>query len=258
MSFSTEFKYNVEDINNNIKRTNILLRSINSIRNLSNDLKSLMDHPTPVKFFWTVIQISRTYSALRRLLKLVSAESKIAAILGGVSPPTIFEVGEGPPIEVPRLDFSQFNVRVDAFLNNLPMPLERLDLSDLPLKVEEVIQRILEEDAEETVADAKAILHSRILHPDQSTGFLESSIYWQPEVFGTRIVANAPYAWWVERGHRIVNPRSRKLTGEIVEKSVSPYFFGGHHYMLGAVDLARQRLPEKITYELNQLITQET
>ena len=96
-----------------------------------------------------------------------------------------------------------------------------------------MLQALMEDDAQVTVDNAKALLAGRILHPEQSTGFLESSIYWQPQVDGVRLIAGAPYAWWVERGHES---------------------FTGHWYMRDAVELARVRLPERIRYELNGLI----
>ena len=238
MSVNSNFQYEVSDINNSIRRTNNLLRAVNAVRNLVNDIKDVWDRPTATKFFWTIIQLSRTYTALRRLFRVVNAESNLGASLMGIATGSIMEGGaDGVADGGAELDFSQLTMRVDAFRENLPMSIDGLDISNLPEKSMEIIQMLLEADAEETVADAKAILVSRILHPEQSTGFLESSIYWQPEIFGTRIIANAPYAWWVEQGHDS---------------------FPGHWYMQGATDLARQRLPQKISEELNQLIFQDT
>jgi hypothetical protein len=132
--------------------------------------------------------------------------------------------------------FGTFDVQVDTFRENLPIPVERIDLSDLPEDSSIMIQGILEEDAEITVEDARQILTERIIYPEKSTGFLSASIGWQPEVFGTRIFANAFYAWWVEEGQRT---------------------FTGHHYMRDATARARMRLPEKIRAEINGLILGE-
>lgn len=239
MSVYSDFTYDVSDINQNIRKTGTLLRAANNIRNLVNDLKDLWDRPTATKFMWTLIQISRTYTGLRRLYRVVQMESNLGASLAGIPIGVIIKgtgVGGGGGV-IEDLNLSHLNVRIDAFRDNLPMGLRGIDISGLPESSMKRLQRVLEEDAEETVADAKAILTARILHPESSTGFLESSIYWQPEVFGTRIVANAPYAWWVEQGQRK---------------------FAGHWYMSGATELARQRLPQKITQELNYLITQES
>jgi hypothetical protein len=154
---------------------------------------------------------------------------------------------EPPPpediIPVSTFDLNAFSVRVDAFRENLPMPLGGLDISDLPEKSRIMLDAIFEEDAEQTVQDAKMILDQEmasytspwIVRP--TTGFLRDSIHWQKQVDGTRIVAGAPYAWWVEEGQRT---------------------FPGYHYMKTAVEWAKLRLPIKIMEEINGLIFSET
>jgi len=233
---STQFTYSVEDINQSIRRTNSLLRAANAVRLTVRDLQQIWRKPTVANVMWTLVQLSRTYSALRRIMRLMAAEAGAAGTLAGlmgriVMPP----ISEAPLEGIPDLDFSRLSVRVDAFRENLPMGLEGIDLSNLPEESMTMLQGILEEDAQQTVADAKMVLAQRILHPEESTGFLESSIRWQPEVFGTRIIADAPYAWWVERGQRS---------------------FMGHWYLQTATDWAKLRLPEKIRAELNGLIFQ--
>lgn len=230
------FTYNVEDINNGIRKTNNLLRAINATRLSFVDMQGLLQKPTFAKFMWTVIQLSRTYTAWRRLYRAVIREVNAGGNVVGMA----LNILEPPMKELPTpsiLPIQPLSVRVEAFRENLPMGLNGLDISNLPADTEALLQQILEEDAEETVADAREILVSRILHPEKSTGTLEASIGWMPEVFGTRIYANAFYAWWVEEGQRT---------------------FTGHHYLRGATDLARQRLPDKIREALNQLITEET
>ena len=220
----------------NVRRTNALLRSVNAIRNTINDLKDLAKKPTAAKFFWTLMQISRTYSSLRRLYNLTKGEMTSGALFMGLKPPRTPNIAEAVGLLVaPTLDFSALDVRIDAFRENIPMRLQGIDLSGLPEKSSIMIQAILEEDAEITVNDAKELLSSRILHPEDSTGDLEASIYWEPEVFGTRIIAGMPYAWWVERGHDN---------------------FMGHWYMKDATDRARIRLPEKIRMQINGLLSE--
>lgn len=243
MSTNTyEFTYSVEDVNTSIRKTNTLLRAANAMRLSIRDIKDLFDKPNFSKFMWTLVQISRTYNALRRLQRLVIAEMNVGVSLTGLmqritEPPLL----EPSPMEVPVFDFNALSVRVDAFRENLPMGLNGIDLMDLPENSKIMLQALLEDDAQVTVENAQALLHGRILHPEESTGFLESSIHWQNQVDGIRIIADAPYAWWVERGHRT---RGRG-------------YFPGHWYLTDAVELARQRLPERIRYELNQLIFQE-
>lgn len=233
-SIEIDFQYTVEDINNSVRRTNVLLRSANAVRLSIRDIQGLLKDPNLAKFMWTLIQLSRTYNSLRRLYKLIIAETnKAAAVIGYIREPPLPEV-PAPPM----LTFPDFQVRVDAFRENIPIGLDGIDLSDLPEKSSIMLQAILEEDAEQTVLDAKEILSDRILHPEESTGTLETSIGWQPEVFGTRLYASAFYAWWVETGHR----------------TRGGGYFPGHWYMTDAVTRAKLRLPDKIKLELNGLI----
>lgn len=231
----SRFTYNVEDVNNSVRTTNALLRSVNAIRNTINDIKDLTKKFTFAKFFWFLIQLSRTYSSLRRLYNLTRLEATAATEFMGINAPAtpklVDVVSAG---RIPVMDLTGFDVRVDAFLDNRPVRLAQLDISALPEKTNIMMQGILEEDAEITVNDAKEILTSRILHPEESTGDLSASIGWTPEVFGTRIFANMYYSWWVERGHDL---------------------FTGHHYMEDATARARLRLPEKIRLQLNGLIS---
>lgn len=229
-----QFQYSVEDINNSVRRTNVLLRSANAVRLSIRDIQGLFKDPNIAKLMWTLVQLSRTYNTLRRLYKLIIAETnKAAGVLAFIQEPSLPEA-----VEPPLIDFPQFQVRVDAFRENLPIGLSGIDLSNLPEESNIMLQAILEEDAETTVYDAREILVSRLYHPEESTGTLEASIGWMPEVFGTRIYANAYYAWWVEKGHR----------------TRGGGYFPGHWYMTGAIDLAKQRIPEKIREELNGLI----
>lgn len=233
------FYYDVDTLHESIRSTNVLLRAANAIRHSVVDLQALWEKPNISRLMWTLVQLMRTYNALRRLYRLLIDETNVAinitkwlreiprppGIDGPVIPPEI-----PPPLsEV----FGPLNVTTEAFRENIPMPLNRISLMNLPEETVRRLQRVFEEDAEETVLDAQEILTARILHPEESTGTLEASIGWQPEAFGTRITASAFYAWWVEEGQRT---------------------FTGHHYMKGALDLARQRLPEKIRMTLNDII----
>ena len=224
----------MEDINLSVRRTNAVLRGVNAIRHSVNDLKDLAKRPTAAKFLWTLIQISRAYTAWRRVYKLAFKEVSSAAAFMRMPRPNPPRVRDVQAItQIPDLDLTAFDVRVDAFRENIPMRRDLLDLSGLPEKSTMMIQAIMEEDADITVSDAKELLSSRIIHPEESTGFLESTIFWQPEVFGTRIVAGAPYAWWVERGHDN---------------------FTGHWYMRDATDRARIRLEDKIWKQIKGLL----
>jgi hypothetical protein len=235
---STQFTYSVEDINQSVRRTNALLRAANAVRLSIRDIQQVWRKPTIVNVSWTLVQLSRTYNALRRIMRLVVDETNAGASLAGIMRRIVMPpITEAPMVIPPSIDLAALSIRVDAFRENLPMGLDGLDLSGLPEESRTMIQGILEEDAQQTVNDAKMVLAQRILHPEESTGFLESSISWMPEVDGVRIYANAPYAWWVERGHDN---------------------FRGHWYLKTATDWAKLRLPEKIRMEINGLIFRET
>lgn len=240
------FTYSVEDINNAVRKTNALLRGANAIRHVVHDFKQVIEKPNLQRIMWTMVQLIRAYRALRRIYRLTIAEAQVASTLTGlvrriVVPEKPKPPGIPPP---PPTDLGTLSIRVSAFRENLPMALEGVDLTDLPEETMARLQRVFEEDAEGTVADAKTILNEQIASYTskyspagrETSGFLESSIGWMSEVLGTRIYADAPYAWWVERGQRT---------------------FPGHWYMTGAVDLARQRLPDKIRAELNQLVYED-
>ena len=233
MAASTSISYNVEDINNTVRRTNMLLRAANAIRLSIRDIQQSWKDPNLANVMWTLVQLSRTYNALRRIHKLVTAEAQMAGSLMGLMRRIVYVEPMAAPTVAPVFDLSGLTVRVDAFLENIPVGLPRIDLTDLPENTRTMLQALIEDDAQVTVENAKELLHRRILHPEESTGNLEASIYWEPQVDGVRLVADEYYAWWVERGHDS---------------------FTGHWYMTDAVALQRVRLPERIKYELNGLI----
>lgn len=241
-TLSASFLYSVEDINQSIRGTNTLLRGVNAFRLLGRDIKQVWEKPTIAKIFWTAIQFTRAYNAFRRIYNLTMDEAN-----GVISFTRIFPeiqkalLSESDNLSISGTDFTDLfkdlNVRADVFLDNRPVTIDKLDLTDLPDNARIMIQGILEEDAEITVADAQEILTSRIMHPEQSTGDLSASIGYMPEVFGTRIFANMYYSAWVEEGHDN---------------------FSGHHYMRDALSRAKLRLPEKIRTQINGLLLDET
>lgn len=239
-----EFTQSVEDINKTVRRTNTLLRAVNAVRHAYVDLKQLIEEPNVARLMWTLVQISRAYTALRRLYRLVSVEmNKATSFLDLLARTTVPPPVKG--IEEPGivLDFP-LSVKVEAYMQGKPMKLEGVDLTELPKNTSTMLDAILEEDAEQTVEDARRVLDERIASYTSpyspagrvTTGYLRDSIGWRKHLSGTRITAEAPYAWWVEEGQRT---------------------FEGHHYMKTAVDYARLRLPEKIRLEVNGLLFNE-
>ena len=239
-TLQASFLYTVNDINGSIRRTNTLLRGVNALRLTVRDINQLFESPSIPKFFWTMIQLTRTYNSLRRIYLLTMQEiNKGTTLTNIVSKIPIVVPKKVPPPPTGGGDiFSDLTVRVDAFLDNRPITLDKLDLTHIPDDTRILLQEIMEDEAEIIVDDMRYLLQERILHPEASTGFLEASIGWMPEVFGTRIFANAYYSAWVEEGHR--------LPGGGV--------FTGHHYMRDGFERTKLRLPEKIKAELNGLI----
>jgi len=227
-TLSTSITYNVEDLNNSIRQTNVLLRAANALRLTYRDMTQTMRDPSFTNIMWTLIQLSRTYNALRRLLKLINAETnKAAAIIGGIIEPPI-----PPPPPTPTMfHIRPLSINVQAFLDNRPVGLDRLDLTNLPNDSETMIQAIMEEEAQLTVEEARQLLRSQV---KVWTGNLADSISWMSEVDGIRINADAYYAWWVEFGHDN---------------------FGGYHYMTDATARTKLRLSIKLREQLNGLIT---
>ena len=93
---TTIFSYDVTDINNSVRRTNVFLRAANALRLSYRDINQVMKNPSFTNIMWTLIQISRTYNALRRLQKLMVIETnKAAALFNFVIPdPTIVKTPE--------------------------------------------------------------------------------------------------------------------------------------------------------------------
>lgn len=237
MSASNYTTYSIEDVNNSVRKTNSLLRSLNAVRTLVHTLQETMRSPSIDNIFWSLVQISRIYNTLKRLNRLIQEESNISlGFIKGlgsipvVDTPDIPDLGGG-------LGSMDLSLRVEAFRDNIPMGLEGLDLSNLPESSQRVLQEIFEDDAEMTVMDARQMLRERIMHPESSTGNLEHSIGWRAQTNGTQIYADAYYAWWTEVGHQT---------------------FLGHHFLKDATERARVRLPLRIKAELDALIKEET
>lgn len=241
MSVAKNFIYDIKDIDYDVRKTNILLRALNSVRLSWRDIAELNSKTNFTQLFWTVIQLSRTYTSLRRLYKLIINEANIATSIIGlvrkITEPPIIGVG-GIGEGIPSPDLTSLNVNVNAFLNNLPIDLNKISLMNLPEEAVMVLQELLEEEAEIIVNDARKSLRSQVIN---WTGFLGSSIGWMPQVDGVRVYADAYYGLWVEEGHRL--PKGG--------------FFEGYHYMRTATEAAEIRLPEKIRGRLNELIYNE-
>ena len=227
------FSYSVKDINGTIRQTNSILRALNAVRVLTHVLQEFWKEPTLANTFWAIIQVSRIYNSLKRINRLLQQESNISlGFIKGLGQIPIIDIPDTPEISG-GLDPLTMSVDIHAFRENIPMGLEGIDISDLPEKSRRRLQEIFEDDAEMTVTDARQILRSRIIHPDRSTGTLERGINWQPQAFGTRIVSDAFYSWWVERGH---------------------HTFTGHWFLTDATARAKERLPLRIKAELDAIL----
>lgn len=240
-TMETVFSYDVKDINNTMRQTGALLRAVNNIRLTYRDITTLGDKPSFARLFWLIVQISRTYTSLRRIIRMVQIEmatgSAKAGILSGIIP-----ISEPPVIDAPQLDLSGLSISLNAFRNSESISLDKLDITNITEEAREKLQRVFEAEAQETAEDAKNILDAKIasyvsqwtVRP--TTGRLRDSIRWEPQPDGARVVADMPYAWWVEEGQRT---------------------FGGHHYLKTAFEFSKMRLPLKIREELNGLLFNE-
>ena len=130
-------------------------------------------------------------------------------------------------------DVGLIGINVNATMNNTPVPIDRIDLSNIPSLTMDALQQITEEEGPIIVDDARRLLDQRIIYPERSTGFLSSTIGWRPTLPGVTVEATAPYAFWVEEGQRS---------------------FSGHHFLHDATELARPRISNKIVSRLNRLI----
>lgn len=228
-----------------IRRTNNLLRLLNAARATVEDFKALADDPTLAEFFWTMMQLVRTFTALRRLFKSLQVDTRALvggrAVIGSLRGPsgdprplaTIIQEDPRRIIDKMLRDIGLMGIKVDASMNGIPVNIDRIDLSNTPNLTLLQLQEIMEEEATLMVDDAKRLLDERIIHRDRSTGRLGRSIRWTHQIPGVTVEAVAPYAFWVEEGQRS---------------------FTGHHFLRDATELARQRLPEKIINRVNQLI----
>jgi len=237
--------YDVNALDSQIRRTNSLLRFLNAARATVQDFKQLADDPTFAEFFWTLMQLFRTFTALRRLMRNLQGETQGLIGIGRMgirrAPPAI---GMGaladPTLIFQRMDVVQrmmegyglIGVNIDASINNTPVPIERIDLSNLPELTTNQLQQIMEEEGTVAAIKAKQLLRQRILHPP-TTGRLESSIQMTRQLPGVTIEATAPYSFWVEEGQRS---------------------FEGHHFLRDVVPEMRRRITEKIIIRLNRLI----
>ena len=234
------FKYQIQDINNSMRRTRTLLMSLNGIRNIARDISDVLKKPTLTNVMWTLMHIMRVYRRLNRLDALLLAEAKrsgdLMKLLTGIGfiPPK--KAGALPVIDdVAGGLVGSFGIgmKTEAYMNNLPIRLDSIQFDGLTEEARNSLQSVFEDDAEMTVLDARSILRSRIIFPERSTGTLEQSIMWYPETDGVRITADAYYANWVEAGHGT---------------------FMGHHFMEDAFNLAKERLSLKVKAELDTLI----
>ena len=226
---SSTFTYNIDAVDHSIRQTNALLRSINAIRHAVDDARDLAKRPTVGKFFWTAIQLMRVYTSLKRLLRIISLEV------------TEFDIGYIPPTPIPPplTPLTDIRIHSEAFLNNMPIKLEQIDLRNLRDDTEKKMRSILEREAPVMVADARRLLNERmaayespwIVRP--TSGLLESKIGWTPTVGGVRVVADTFYAWWVETGQRS---------------------FTGYHFMEDATNLSRERLFYAVQEQVDELI----
>lgn len=230
------YSYDVASVDAAVRQTNNLLRFANALRLSIKDIRQVLKSPTIANVMWTLIQLTRTYTALKRVMNsIVSETNQLVTQTSFLS-----QISGFTPAQAPRLVAQGFadaasglGIRFEAFANNRPIPIDRVNLINLEGASLNKLQDIMNEDAPQTVSDARRLLRERIIWPELSTGMLEESINWFQEFPGTVIFAGAPYGFWVEEGQRS---------------------FTGHHMLRDAAALSVPRLDDKIRRELSELI----
>ena len=230
------YSYNIDALDRSVRKTNNLLRFANALRLTGSDIQQVMKAPTIANVMWTLIQLTRTWTSLQRLLRSIEGETRALATGAGF----LQRITGLGPAQAPRLigqsfvgAFGRFAVTTEASINGIPVPISALDISNIGNLSAGRIQEVLERQAPLIVGDAQRILTTRIIHPEKSTGRLASSIGWESRLPGVNIFASAPYSFWVEEGQRS---------------------FTGHHFLKDAGFFARFRITEAIKRELNDLI----
>ena len=230
----SNYKYNIAGLDDTVRKTNNFLRFVNAFRLSISDIQDVMKAPTLSNVMWTLIQLTRTYTALKRLMKSVESES--SALLSGSQAALLGITPNLGPQHVSNQFISSLNaiqLNVTAKMNDVPIGMERLDLSHLPEKLNNLLQTDVEWEAMRVADEAAKLLRERILHPEDSTGFLESTIGWTPTNPGATVFADAFYSFWVEEGQRS---------------------FTGHHFLRDATEAGRIRLSERLREEIDTLI----
>lgn len=84
-------RYKVEGIHESVMMTKSLLYSLNAVRLSIRDIQMVMSGPTIQNMMWTAIQLTRTYTHMRSLIKKIRAAMltptmKYFLATGGVGP----------------------------------------------------------------------------------------------------------------------------------------------------------------------------
>jgi len=72
-------RYNMEGMHEQVMATKSLLYAVNAVRLTIKDITLIMQKPTISNIMWTAIQITRTYTHIRRLIRLATAEQQALA-----------------------------------------------------------------------------------------------------------------------------------------------------------------------------------
>jgi len=70
-------RYEVEGIHEQVMATKSLIYALNAVRLSIKDIDMMMRGPTIQNVMWTAIQLTRTYTHLRRIIRMVSKEQDI-------------------------------------------------------------------------------------------------------------------------------------------------------------------------------------
>jgi len=67
-------RYNVEGVHEQVMKTKSLIYALNAVRLSIKDIDMMMRGPTIQNIMWTAIQLTRTYTHIRRIIRIISKE----------------------------------------------------------------------------------------------------------------------------------------------------------------------------------------
>jgi len=93
-------RYNVEGLDQAVGKTKNLIYALNAVRLSLKDIQMVLRGPTIQNMMWTAIQLTRTYTHIRRLMRIIAKEQE--AMLAKAVALRVAQAQPGHAIIVPR------------------------------------------------------------------------------------------------------------------------------------------------------------